>query len=63
MPRRGRGHGCCRSLIGDGDVVLVKASNGVGLKRVCETLMRGDAGMIDATPCTHSRPRPGSERR
>ncbi len=26
-------------LIGDGDVVLVKASNGVGLKRVCETLM------------------------
>ncbi len=25
-------------LIGDGDVVLVKASNGVGLKRVCETL-------------------------
>jgi UDP-N-acetylmuramoyl-tripeptide--D-alanyl-D-alanine ligase len=26
-------------LIGGGDVVLVKASNGVGLKRVCETLM------------------------
>lgn len=26
-------------LIGDGDVVLVKASNGVGLKHVCEALM------------------------